>query len=139
MAIMSLLKIKGLLATAILCAAFCMPISMTSVRTSRRLRRMAFASKAPPPIAERISRVMHNPNFPNSAAMVSDAAQKTPQPEKSEQERLSWRALHEFSGLPPGTGVARALPPEWAPASTKCSAQSGCRPANGCPRPAYSR
>ena len=39
-AIMSLLNTNGLLATAIACAAFCIPISIMSVRCSFRLRRM---------------------------------------------------------------------------------------------------
>ena len=49
MAIMPLLKTKGLLATAIAWAAFCMPISMMRVRCSFWFRRMDLDSKTPPP------------------------------------------------------------------------------------------
>ena len=44
-AIMSLLNTNGLLATAIACAAFCIPISIMSVCCSFRLRRMDFDSQ----------------------------------------------------------------------------------------------
>ena len=71
MAIMPLLKTKGLLATAIAWAAFCMPISMMRVRCSFWFRRMDLDSKTPPPIASKMSTEMHNPNFPNWVMIVA--------------------------------------------------------------------
>ena len=69
MAIMSLLKINGLLAIAILWAAFCMPISMISVRCSFLFN--YWEIKYPPPIANNIISVMHRPNRPICAVIVS--------------------------------------------------------------------
>ena len=70
-AIMSLLNTNGLLATAIACAAFCIPISIMSVRCSFRLRRMDFDSTTPPPIASRIRMEMQSPSLPNWPVMVA--------------------------------------------------------------------
>ena len=75
-AIVPLLKTNGLLATAIAWAAFCMPISITSVRFSFGVRCKTRDNNTPPPIAESINTVMQNPSFPNSATIVSRCCTK---------------------------------------------------------------
>ena len=70
-AIVPLLNTNGLLATAMAWAAFCMPISITSVRFSFGVRCKTRDNSAPPPIAESINTVMQNHNLPNSAIIVS--------------------------------------------------------------------
>ena len=65
MAIMPLLKTKGLLATAIAWAAFCMPISMMRVRCSFWISYKSYVNRRQPPIASKMSTEMHNPNLPN--------------------------------------------------------------------------
>lgn len=59
----SLLKIKGLQATVMACAAFCIPISMTKVRRSLVVKRNNQAINAPQEVVARISKDIVRPRL----------------------------------------------------------------------------
>ena len=69
-AISPLSKISGEVATAIACAAFCIPTSMTIVRRTARRSRNRRASSDPPAIASRISVPAARPSTPRFSRIV---------------------------------------------------------------------
>ena len=67
----SLSNTRGLQATVMACAAFCIPTSMTMVRRSAPVRRKMRESREPPLIARRMSTVIQSPRDGNSCMMVA--------------------------------------------------------------------
>ena len=70
MAMISLLKMSGLHAIVMACAAFCIPISMTSVRRSLVVSLSSHASNAPQPVVAKMRTVIVRPKEANSFTIV---------------------------------------------------------------------
>ena len=94
MAMTSLLKTKGLLATVMAWAAFCMPISMTMVRCSLPDSLMSHDMSTPLPMDSRMSTVTHRPKAGNSRTMVSRCCTK-----KTVANRMRQGKANRFSTL----------------------------------------